>query len=231
MSDRPLAMPRRILLVGVTGMIGRQVVAAAPSVEGIMLQGLARREMQMPVGARFELMLAESGHWPDMVRMIAPEAVICALGTTRASAGSKEGFRAVDHDLVMAVAKAAKECGAHNFCAISAVGADANARNFYLKVKGETEGALRKLRFKRLDLLRPGLLRGERKGDVRLLERAAMLASPVTDLLMIGGARKYRSVEARVVAAAALQAAIAKAGGSFVHEHDAIRRLAARLFK
>jgi hypothetical protein len=86
-----------------------------------------------------------------------------------------------------------------------------------------------KLRFRRLDILRPGLLRGARANDPRPLERLAMLASPLADLLLQGDRKRYRSIDARSVAAAALQLAREKAAGRFVHENDAILRAARRL--
>ena len=55
------------------------------------------------------------------------------------------------------------------------------SKAFYLRVKGEVEAALTKLKFRRLDILRPGLLRGRRSDDRRPLERLAMLASPLSD--------------------------------------------------
>ena len=105
--------------------------------------------------------------------------------------------------------------------AVSSVGADTNARTFYLRVKGEVEAALGKIGFRRLDILRPGLLRGER-GELRLAERIAMVLSPVADLLLQGKNRKYRSIQAGVLADAILVLAKQRAGGRFVHEHDAI---------
>ncbi|MFD2136247.1 hypothetical protein ACFSLT_15865 [Novosphingobium resinovorum] len=45
---------------------------------------------------------------------------------------------------------------------VSSVEADRESRNFYLSVKGETEEALGRVGFRRLDVLRPSLLRGER---------------------------------------------------------------------
>jgi len=110
--------------------------------------------------------------------------------------------------------------------AVSSTGADPASKTFYLKVKGEAERDLAKLGFKRLDLLRPGLLRGPRQGDRRLVERAGILLSPLTDLLLRGNARRYRSISARTVAEAALALALRKAGGRFKHDNDAILRAA-----
>ena len=175
------------------------------------------------------MMVAEPAGWPEAVATIAPHAVICSLGTTRRKAGSEKAFRAVDHDLVLHLAEAAKDAGVSHFVLVSSAGADAMSRTVYLRVKGEVESALAKLKFRRLDILRPGLLRGRRVHDRRPLERLAQLASPLADLLLHGNKRRYRSIDARTVAAAALQITREKAAGRFVHDNDSIARAARRL--
>ena len=176
-----------------------------------------------------EMLVADPPGWPEAVAAIAPEAVICALGTTWRQAGSEEAFRAVDHDLVLALATAARALEVANFVLVSSVGADAHGKAFYLRVKGEIEAAVTRLRFRRLDILRPGLLRGWRGGERRLGERLAILASPFADLLLHGDKRRFRSIDARIVADAAIQCAHEKAQGRFVHDNDSIRRSARRL--
>ena len=224
-----MSEPRRVLLAGATGLVGRCVVQAVRERPALRLIALTRREAPIPRGTRMEMMVADPGRWPEAVATIAPDAVICALGTTRRKAGSEEAFRAVDHDLVLALATAARKADVANFVLVSAAGADVLAKPFYLRVKGEVEAAVTKLRFRRLDILRPGLLRGARPHDPRPLERLAMLASPLADLLLHGDKKRYRSIDARSVAAAALQLAREKAAGRFVHENDAILRAARRL--
>jgi uncharacterized protein YbjT (DUF2867 family) len=184
----------------------------------------------MPRGGPLEMMIAPTGEWPQIVNSVAPDAVICALGTTWRKAGrDQSAFREVDHDLVLAVARAAKEAGTQNFVLVSSAGADPLAKTFYLKVKGETEGAVGKLKFRRCDILRPGLLRGPRGDDRRPLERLALAASPLTDLLLLGKRSGFRSIDAHLVAKAALQCGREKAAGRFLHDNDAIRRLARQL--
>ena len=221
---------KRVLLVGATGLIGRTIIERSREVDDLALVALARREMDLPRGVRMELLLADPREWQHSVAAIAPETLICALGTTWAKAGRDEAtFRAVDQDLVLSVARAAKEAGTQGFVFVSSVGADANSRNFYLRVKGEVEQALHATGFRRLDILRPGLLRGERGEDRRVLERVGIAAAPVTNLFMFGGNRKYRAVTADTVAGAALQCAREKARGRFVLEHDSILQAAGRL--
>ena len=170
------------------------------------------------------------GRWPWLKMNRATIALVGA--TTLIAMGViplEEAFRAVDHDLVLLVARAAKEAGASTFVLVSSAGAELSAKPLYLRVKAETETAVTKLRFKRLDILRPGLLRGPRGDDRRPLERLGILASPIVDRFLRGGRRAFRSIDARLVAAAALQCARERAAGRFVHDNDAIRRAVRRL--
>jgi uncharacterized protein YbjT (DUF2867 family) len=224
-----MSEPRRVLLAGATGLIGQCAMQAVREQPSLHLVALTRREAPIPRGVRMEMMVADPARWPEAVATIAPEAVICALGTTQRKAGSEEAFRAVDHDLVLALAQAARKADVATFVLISSAGANPLAKTFYLRVKGEVEAALAKHRFRRLDIVRPGLLRGRRDDDFRPLERLAILASPLSDLLLHGDRRRFRSIDARTVAAAALQFAREKAAGRFVHDNDSILRAARRL--
>ena len=161
----------------------------------------------MPKGARMEMLVADPAEWDRAIASVAPDAVICALGTTWRKAGRDEAeFRAVDEALVLRVASAAKAAGVRNFVLVSSVGADTSSRARYLRIKGQVEAAVRKLGLPRLDFLRPGLLRGPRGGDRRWAERLAIIVSPLANLFLHGSRRSMRAIDARRVACAALQA-------------------------
>ena len=64
----------------------------------------------------------------------------------------------MDFDYTLAFARAALKAGVKRFVLNSSVGADPAAKNFYLRVKGETEEAVAKLGFASLDILQPSLL-------------------------------------------------------------------------
>jgi uncharacterized protein YbjT (DUF2867 family) len=226
--------PRTVILVGATGMVGRAVLERAVGRDSIRLHAIARREVPLPAGARMEMLLADPAHWPEAIAAsgagsdlaVSADCIVIALGTTIAAVGGdKAAFRAVDHDLVLSCARAAKQAGIRQAIVVSSVGANAGARNFYLSVKGETEDALAKLHFGRLDVLRPGLLRGHREGPLRVGERIGMIASPLIDLALFGKARRYRSIRATAVANAALALVGARPDGRFVHEHDELLRV------
>lgn len=227
-----MSEPLRIALVGVTGMIGGEVMKACIGREDLRLTGIARRETPLPKGIRMELFVAEPDHWAEVIEAVRPKVVICALGTTWKKAGEDEAvFRAVDQDLVMAVARAAKAHGVERFVHISSTGADVASKTFYLRVKGEVERDLAKLRFDRLDVLEPGLLLGHRTNDRRPAERMGILAAPLLNLFLHGGLRKYRGIKAEAVAEAALALAKRPVRGRFVHDNDAIIRAARTLAK
>ncbi len=213
---------KRVCLVGATGLIGRTVIEKAVSRSDVRIVGVARREMKLPYGARMEMLLAPTSGWPDAIAAANASVLVCALGTTiHQVEGDKEAFRAVDYDLVVACAKAAKKAGIEHMIVVSSVDADRSAKSFYLQVKGEVEEALAKVGFKRLDILRPGLLIGQRE-ESRSLERIGMWLSPLLGIFLHGKYRKYRSIRASTVADAIFALCRAKARGRFVHDHDAM---------
>jgi uncharacterized protein YbjT (DUF2867 family) len=150
----------------------------------------------------------------------------CCLGTTQRAAGSKSAFREIDLDLVVRFARFALGAGAERFVFISSVGADPASRNFYLRVKGETEQALRALRFRALEILAPSVLLGTRR-IVRPLESLAQAGVWLLSPLLLGQWTAYRAIGADTVAAAMLGAARAGRRGVNRYTYNGIRALAA----
>ncbi len=220
-------MYERIGLVGATGLIGRTLIEVSSAGEVARIVGIARREIEMPEGARMELFVADPAKWGEVLAAVRPRALICALGTTwRKADKSQEKFRSVDQDLVLETARVAKASGISNMVLISAAGADPASKNFYLQVKGETEALVSKVGFKRLDILRPGLLRGERLDDFRLMERLALTLGPVIEPILPAKYEAFRAIDAELVAQAALGLALRRAAGRFTHDNEAMRRAA-----
>ena len=216
----------RIAVVGGSGLVGSSVIRLCVGREDLRLAAIARSELALPPGARMEVFVAAPDKWGEVIEALRPTAMICALGTTWKKAGKDEAaFRAVDQELVLAVARAAKSHGVERFISVSSVGADPHSKTFYLKVKGETDRELAKIGFGRLDVLRPGLLRGSR-GEMRPAERLAMLASPLFNPFLQGDWRRFRAIDAETVARAALHCAMRPARGRFVHDNEAILRAA-----
>ena len=108
---------------------------------------------------------------------------------------------------------------ASQFMVISSMGADAESRMYYSRVKGEMEAAVRQTPFRAIHIFRPSLLLGER-AQPRLGEQIATAALRALNPLLRGPLLKYRPVTGATVAAAMLRAAEDDGGGVRVHEPE-----------
>ena len=216
---------RIALVAGGSGLVGSRllrVLGDAPEYSRVL--ALSRRPLSFehPRVAnrvmRFEALEQE-------LRGLKCDDAYCCLGTTLRVAGNPAAFRAVDHDLVLAFARLARQAGAQRFVLVSAAGAEARSRLFYLRVKGETERDLEALRFAALDVMQPALLLGARR-EFRLGESLARLVAPLVNPLLIGRLSAWRAVDAGELARAML--AVARRGLRGVRRHGSpdIARLA-----
>jgi uncharacterized protein YbjT (DUF2867 family) len=147
------------------------------------------------------------------------DAVICALGTTRKQAGSAAAFRSVDFDLVLEIAKYAKNAGTRVFVLNSSLGANAEASNVYLQVKGDVERVVAALGFESLIIVRPSLLDGGPRPERRFAEELGITLSKAFNLLI---PKRYRSVRTRDVARCMFENALQAMPGTHVIESEAI---------
>lgn len=214
----------RVIIAGGTGLVGRHLLnrlCAAPRVDAVVSVG---RRPSGIVHPKLEERTGPADHWPQL--MDGGFDVACsALGTTIRDAGSQDAFFAVDHDLALAFARAACGAGTRQFLMVSSVGAHAASRNFYLATKGKAEAAVANIGFERVDIMRPGLLRGQRAGRVRLGERLAIALSPITDVLTPQVLSRYRSIAAQQVAQSMCALTGAIDAGQFVHHNEDMLRL------
>ncbi|HKF20013.1 MAG TPA: oxidoreductase [Candidatus Angelobacter sp.] len=212
------------LLLGASGLVGGfclQALLAEPVYTRIVL--LNRRELPLEPHPRLEQKIVNFENLSP-ADFSGADDIFCALGTTIRKAGSQEAFRRVDLEYPLAAAKLAREAGGRRFVLCSSVGANAKARNFYLRVKGELEEAVSKLGFPAFHVSRPSLLLGLR-AEVRPAERLMTTLAPLFNLAMIGGLRRYRAVPASVVGRAMVAAARNGGSGTIIHEYDSLLRL------
>ncbi len=153
------------------------------------------------------------------------EDVFCCLGTTIRKAGSPEAFRKVDVEYVARLAEACVRSGSAQFLLVSAVGAAARSRNFYLRCKGEAEDAVRALPFQGVQIFRPSFLVGHRR-EKRPGEAFAVAAARLVSLAMLGPARRYRPIRADDVAKAMVAVARDAPPGVHVYGSGAMQDLA-----
>lgn len=147
------------------------------------------------------------------------DVVFSCLGTTIRKAGSRQAFRAVDHDAVVTLARAAREKGARAFLHVSALGADAKSFVFYNSVKGQVEDAVARVGIQSVYALRPSILDGERQ-ERRPGERIGLLTMRLLGPVL----GKYRPTPVDAIARSMIALAKKPLPGSHVVEADAILR-------
>lgn len=184
-------------LAGATGLVGRAIL------EGLLADGsvtavhaLGRREP----GVSHPKLIPHVVDFAKLPPLPPLDEVYLALGTTIKAAGSQVAFRAVDFDANLAVARAAIAAGARRAGLVSAMGADANSRIFYNRVKGELDDALTRLSFDGLIIARPSLLMGDRDALGQPERFAEKVATTVSKLLGSLIPANYRPVTASDVA-------------------------------
>ncbi|SFK52841.1 NAD-dependent dehydratase [Lysobacter sp. cf310] len=205
----------KLLLVGSTGLVGREVLARALAHPGIAevvapvrRVTVAHPKLLAPV-VDFDALPEQAAWWHA-------DAAICTLGTTLRAAGSREAFRRVDHDYPLAVAKLARSHRCSTYVLNSALGADPHSRFFYNRVKGELERDLGELGFDSLSLVRPGLI-GGRRTEYRGGERAAQVALGILGPVL---PRAWRINPAERIAQALIESALSPSPGTRIVSSD-----------
>jgi uncharacterized protein YbjT (DUF2867 family) len=151
----------RLLLVGATGVVGREVLAQALA-DSRVAEVVALTRRPLVGAAKLVNIVVDFDELPQQAPWWAVDAVICALGTTQSAAGSKARFAAVDRDLPLRIARLARAAGATHFALNSSLGADAGSGNFYLRTKGEAEDAIRQVGYPACTIVRPSLIDADR---------------------------------------------------------------------
>jgi uncharacterized protein YbjT (DUF2867 family) len=155
------ALPRKALLAGATGLVGRALLPrllASPRHDEVHL--LTRRAVpDLPTHAHLGVHQVDFQALPPLPPL---DDVFIALGTTIKVAGSQAAFRAVDFDAVVNTARAGRKAGATRLGVVSALGADANSSVFYNRVKGEMQQAVSTLGYESVVIVQPSLLVGDR---------------------------------------------------------------------
>ncbi len=212
--------PRTALLVGATGLIGRQLLTKllhVPYYDKVIV--LTRSSLHIVHTKLTEIKF--NFDKPDASVVVADD-IFCCLGTTIKKAGSKEAFRKVDLEYPLMVAEIAQRNGAEKFLIVSAMGASKDSSFFYNQVKGEVEEKLISLKYPSIHVFRPSLLLGNRE-EARLGEKMGAIFSSILKPFMMGSLKKYRAVDSAKVANAMLAFAKKSEKGVFIHESDALQ--------
>ena len=214
------------LIAGATGLVGSELLQQLmEDDEYSQIHVLVRN----PIDVKSKKIIVHQINFDELERVEFKEKidhVFCTLGTTIKRAKTKENFRKVDFDYVLALGRKAKEWNSEKFLMISSLGANAKSAIFYNRVKGEIENALKELSLPHLFIFRPSLLMGDRE-EQRAGEKTAIAVYKIINPLFIGKLGKYKGVEANRVAWAMLITAKNNSEKIRIFESDVIQKLGA----
>lgn len=211
----------RAVLIGVTGLIGNYLLEELlndPYFDKVRI--LVRRpyEREHP---KLEKMLVDFTDGDSvLVALNDCDTAFCTIGTTRQKVkGDKDAYRKVDYDIPVNFARWCKMTGCEKFILVSAVGANAKSNNFYLRLKGEVEDAVKATGLNQIHLMRPSVLLGERK-ERRTGERIAQVFMQAFFFLLPS---RYKPIHGRDVANAMIRAAKNGTPGFTIYEYKEMK--------
>ncbi|WP_400192140.1 NAD-dependent epimerase/dehydratase family protein [Hymenobacter sp. B81] len=216
-------LKKTALIAGATGLVGSYLLPLLlQSDRYAKVISIGRRALPL-VHPKLEQRVVDFERLEDLRLSLIADDVYCCLGTTMQQAGSREAFYRVDYLYVVKLAALTASNFAAQFMVVSAMGADADSRIYYNRVKGDMEAAVRQTPFRAVHIFRPSLLLGQRSAQ-RTGEKLGALVLKVLNPLLIGPLRPYRAISAEAVAQGMLNAARQEGGGVRTYSSDVIAR-------
>ncbi len=212
------------LIIGASGLVGGHCLHALLATEYYSkVIALARKPLDI-IHEKLEHYFVNFDSLAKFAPLIKADDIFCTLGTTIRKAGSQAAFEKVDYTYPVEVAKIAAANGAQQFLIVTAVGANPSSRVFYSRVKGNVEETISALKFKSTHFFQPSFLLGKRN-ESRAGERIGIAAASLLSPFLISGLRRYRAVDARIVAGAMVAVARQNIKGIHRYEFDSIQNI------
>ena len=214
---------KKATLLGATGLIGGHLLELLQEDETYTeIKLLVRRQVDI-THPKVNVAIIDFEDRTSFQSEIIPESVIfCAVGTTSQKVkGNKDLYRKVDYDIPVHAAQFGLEKGCQQFILVSSLGANPKSSNFYSKLKGEVEEAIKDLKIPSLAIFRPSLLLGQRK-ESRFGESVAKIVMTTFSFVLPS---KIRPIQANDVAEAMLRASKLENSGVKIYHRKEIKNL------
>ncbi|HSB93647.1 MAG TPA: NAD(P)H-binding protein, partial [Flavitalea sp.] len=194
------------IVLGGSGLIGKELIRQLLKDPAFLI---VRALVRAPLDIEHPKFLSQTTNFSDeedfREKIGTGSVVFCCIGTTMKNVnGDKVAYKMIDYDIAINAARFASEKQIKHFAIVSAIGANANSRNFYLRLKGKIEEDLKAIPFNSIHIFRPSLLLGDRKNESRPAEAWMQKIFKGIAILLPD---KYKPVYATDVAAAMIAAA------------------------
>lgn len=198
---------KKAIVFGATGFVGSYLLEdLLKSNDYEKVTVVVRKELNIR-HSKLEVIIGDFNSLPVIKDKIVADEIFITIGTTRAKTPDKTAYYKIDHDYPVLAAAIAKENGAKAVFIVTAVGANAASKIFYIRTKGETERDIVALNFEHTYIFRPSMIMGNRV-ESRALESVFLKIWRVIDPVLLGKRlSKYRGIEGNDIAKAMLNAA------------------------
>jgi uncharacterized protein YbjT (DUF2867 family) len=218
-------MFNRAIVAGASGLVGSELVNILLNEDGYdEVLVLVRKELPLK-HSKLKQLVVNFDELQTYAASLTGSAIFCCLGSTRKKTPDLNVYRKIDHDYPLQLARIGLANGIGQYHLVSAMGADAGSRNFYTKMKGETEDNIIKVGITALFIYRPAFLNGKRS-EHRAMERFLEPVMRVIDVLLIGSLKKYRSIASAAIARAMYKQSLKNLKGINIYLSDKIKELA-----
>ena len=189
------------LIFGSSGLIGSHLVRLIIKNNNYNKIKLFIRSESIISNSKIEIIKTDFNNLDKHKESINGDDCFFCIGTTRKNTPDKNEYIKVEYNIPLEVAKIAKQNSINSFTYISSLGANPSASGLYLKNKGQTEEALKKLNFPKLSIMRPSILLGNRKEN-RIGEKIGIFIMMSFSPLFLGKMKKYKPIKVENVAKA-----------------------------
>ncbi|MCF4100548.1 NAD-dependent epimerase/dehydratase family protein [Gillisia sp. M10.2A] len=189
------------IILGATGLTGRALLNRLlddPKYNKIILFSRSSVNIQNEKIEEHLIDVLQLQQYKDFFRA---DEVFCCIGTTKSQTPNKDLYHKIDYGIPVSAAKLCRENKIETFLVISALGANANSKVFYNKVKGEMQHAVLEQGISRTYIFQPSLIAGDR-AEKRFFENLAKQSMKIVNYLLIGSLKKYRSIPPETIAQA-----------------------------
>ncbi len=203
------------VVIGASGLVGSLVVKQLLADDAFdKVRVLVRKPLQLS-HAKLEQQVVDFSNYDDyQTKLGTGDCIFCCIGTTNANVkGNQTEYRKIDFDIPVNAARFGHEAGFEHYLLVSAMGANAQSRIFYSRLKGEVEEVIGTFQFKSFHIFRPSFLLGKRT-EQRIGETIGKALSKLFAFIIPS---KYKPIEAEAVAKAMVTAAKKQNSGTAVY--------------
>ncbi len=213
------------IVAGSSGLIGSNLIPlllANPNYSNVIAVGRRKIETSNPKLTQFT---TSFDTLEEIKEELKGDVFFYCLGTTKSKTPDVNRYKTIELGYPTKAAQLSAENKVSQFHFISSLGADSKSANAYLRLKGKAEEAIQQLEFKSVHCYRPSVLKGNRK-EFRMFERLFVGLMGIINPILTGKFKKYRSIDAELVAKAMVNQSLKNSLGIHVYESDQIRELA-----